>query len=354
MSGHREMKTVAMYLPQYYQTSINDLRFCSGYTEWYAVLRAESYFSNHRQPRVPLNDNYYNLLDVETMRWQQNIAKTYGIDGFCFYHYYFSPEKMALEKPAEIFCQNRDIDMEFCFCWANESWGKSGNKWSNKFANPEQSDLIQTYGEKQQWGLHYQYLSKFFKDERYIKINGKPIFLIYRPDEIPNLTEMIEFWNEMARYDGYAGIYIVGINMKSSITGIEAVLYHAPNCAYYKSNTTIGYINNVMVKDYETVWKNILGIKHFGSEKAYYGAFVDFDNTPRYGNDHGMCMVNNEIEIFEKYLRELVLKNKQAGNEILWINAWNEWGEGNYLEPDELKEYKYLELIKKICSEEEQ
>lgn len=350
----RIMKKVAMYLPQYYRTDINDQRFCAGYTEWYAVQRAEAYFESHRQPRVPLDNRYYTLLDVKTMKWQKQIANRYGIDGFCFYHYYFGPENLALEKPAELLLQNTDIGIEFCFCWANESWGESGNRWSNKFADQKSVDLIQTYGEKEQWILHYQYVSKFFKDERYIKLQHKPVFLIYRPDDIVVLSAMIDLWNELAIFDGFAGIYFIGINTKSPIDELDAVLYHAPNCAYYKKNTTIGYINDVMVKDYETVWKNIIDLEHRGSQKAYYGGFVDFDNTPRYGNHHSMCMLNNRIEIFERYFEKLVLKNKQANNDILWINAWNEWGEGNYLEPDSQLRYSYLEIINKVCKKVEE
>ena len=348
------MKKVAMYLPQYYRTDINDRRFCSGYTEWYAVQRAESYFAGQRQPRIPLDNRYYNLLDVETMKWQKSIANRYGIDGFCFYHYYFGYGKMTLEKPAEMLLQNTDINIEFCFCWANESWGQSGNRWSNKFANPNNADLIQTYGDKEQWISHYEYVRNFFKDERYIKINHKPAFLIYRPDDISMLSAMIDLWNELAVSDGFAGVYFIGVNIKSRINEVDAVLYHAPNCAYYKKNTTIGYQNNVMVKDYETVWKNIIDLEHIGSYKAYYGGFIDFDNTPRYGNNHGMCMLNNRIDIFENYFEKLVLKNQQVDNEILWINAWNEWGEGNYLEPDSQMKYSYLEIIRKVCKKVEE
>lgn len=343
------MKIIAMYLPQYYQTPINDQRFCPGYTEWYAVRQAIPYFEGHRQPRIPKDNNYYNLLNLETMIWQQKIARQYGVDGFCFYHYYFGSEKTALEKPAEIFLQHSDIDIEFCFCWANESWGQSGNRWSDKFANSESVDLIQTYGGKSQWILHYQYVSKFFKDDRYLKIDQKPIFLIYRPDDLIELSAMTDLWNNLAVSDGFAGVYFIGVNMNSSIHGINAVLYHAPNCAYYKKNTTVGYYNGVMVKDYETVWKNILALNHNGNQKAYYGGFVDFDNTPRYGNIHGMCMINNQIDVFEKYFGQLVLKNQQAHNEILWINAWNEWGEGNYLEPDQQVGCDYLKIVNDLC-----
>ena len=176
------MKIIAFYLPQFHDIPENDKWWGKGFTEWVNVKKAQPLFPGHCQPRVPLNDNYYDLLDDDVKIWQANIAKEHGVYGFCYYHYWFSG-KMLLEKPMEQMLANKKVDIPFCICWANVSWTKS---WVN-----ENKILIQQfYGDRKEWKEHFDYMLPFFKDDRYIKEEGKPLFVLYRPETVEHLNEM--------------------------------------------------------------------------------------------------------------------------------------------------------------------
>lgn len=161
-----------------------------GFTEWTTVRGAASLFEGHKQPIKPLNNHYYNLLEKETMEWQTALMKKYGIDGQCFYHYYFKDGRQILEKPAENLLKWKDIDMPFCFCWANQTWARTwsnirGNSWADKFekkgnAGDDGILIEQHYGREKEWKAHFEYLLPFFQDERYIKLNGSPVFIFSR------------------------------------------------------------------------------------------------------------------------------------------------------------------------------
>ena len=184
------MKVISMYLPQFHRTKENDEWWGEGFTEWTTVKSAEKFHQSQYQPRVPLNCNYYSLLEKSTMIWQADLMKQYGVDGQCFYHYWFKDGRQILEKPAQNLLQWKEIDIPFCFCWANESWARTWsrigdkNPWANIFEREERNGsgilLEQKYGEEEQWKRHFEYLLPFFKDERYIKIENRPVFLIYK------------------------------------------------------------------------------------------------------------------------------------------------------------------------------
>ena len=192
------MKIITFYLPQFHEIPENNEWWGKGFTEWVNVKKAQPLYEGHEQPRVPLNENYYNLLDPNVQVWQAKIAKEYGVYGFCYYHYWFNG-KLLLEKPMENMLKNRDIDIPFCVCWANEPWTRA---WVG-----ETKVLIpQLYGEKREWKEHFDYLLPFFKDSRYICDDGKPLVVIYRPEVIECLNEMLDYWNELAIQEGFEGV----------------------------------------------------------------------------------------------------------------------------------------------------
>ena len=194
------MKIIAFYLPQFHTIPENDEWWGEGFTEWSNVKAAKQLFENHRQPRVPLDNKYYNLLDRDTLAWQIELAKKYGVYGFCFYHYYFDGH-MLLEKPMEIMRNDPTLNIPYCISWANENWT---NAWK---ADGNVKTLIQqTYGDKGQWRAHFEYLLPFFKDENYIKEDNRPFFVIYRPEIIPCLNEMLDYWNQLAIENGFCGM----------------------------------------------------------------------------------------------------------------------------------------------------
>lgn len=199
------MRFIAFYLPQFHTFPENDEWWGKGFTEWTNVKKAKQLFSWQYQPRKPYQDNYYDL-DKEfktTMSWQIRIAKEYGLEGFCFYHYWFENGKKLMEKPIENFLKDQELDMPFCLSWANEPWTRAWDGSSQQVIMP------QAYGDKEEWMKHFEYLLSFFKDDRYIKVDEKPMFLIYRIELIPNIDEMLKLWNDLAIKAGFDGLFIV-------------------------------------------------------------------------------------------------------------------------------------------------
>lgn len=350
------MKIISMYLPQYHRVKENDEWWGEGFTDWTTIKNAVKFCDQQYQPRIPLNKNYYDLQQKETMRWQTELMKKYGIDAQCIYHYWFRDGRQILEKPAQNLLQWRDVYMPFCFCWANESWARTWsrisnkNPWANTFEkkrglNDSGILLEQKYGEEGQWKQHFEYLIDFFKDDRYIKIDNKPVFVIYKAALIPCLAEMTKKWNQWAREYGFAGVYIIGANgNQASEKSLDEILYHEPQHTmsifdYRKKDRT-----NIQILDYDEVWEEILNF-YSTSKKVIYGGFVDYDDTPRRGKE-GIIVENADPERFKVYLAELIAKNIANGNDMIFINAWNEWGEGMYLEPDQKYGEKYLDAVR--------
>lgn len=376
------MKIIAYYLPQFHRIPENDKWWGEGFTEWVNVKKAESLFEGHHQPRIPLNNNYYNLLDVEVMRWQTEIAKKHGIYGFCFYHYWFDG-KMLLEKPVENYLKEKSIDFPFCICWANEHW-------TNQWVADQHSVLIeQRYGGKKEWKEHFDYLLPFLKDSRYIKKDGKPVFVLYRPDLVEARKEMIEYWNELAVKAGLTGICFMCQRPDAMLTGLKSDLSMFDYCieyqpsvaikniSYKKQNFTflrkmkrsmvlfvekhfkvagnsmsLGRINKTEVKrfTYDELWQYVINMKPL-TKKSIPGAFVNWDNTPRKGN-RGTVLTEVTSEKMHKYLSEQIRHaKKDYHQDMMFMFAWNEWAEGGFLEPDEANGYGYLEAIKAALEE---
>lgn len=362
------MKLVAFYLPQYHSIPENDQWWGKGFTEWTNVKKAKTIFRNQIQPKIPLNNNYYNLMDKSTVEWQTKLMKEYGVYGFCYFHYWFTGKKL-LEKPAENLLKWKDIEQPFCFAWANVTWARTwtavkgtATTWVSLDGNRKEKGILieQLYGEEENWREHYLYLSQFFKDKRYIKVSNKPMFLVYHINDIVHAKEMFALWNNLAVQDGFSGIHIVSINdMPDNNEYVEAVVQYG-NYTQYDFHFWTRIYNILIHKlklswrpkanilNYEAVWKNLVKKRPLKGIKNYRGGLVTYDETPRKGKQ--ACFIKGASpEVFEKYLRLQIEKAENVCHtEYIFIDAWNEWGEGNYLEPDVEHEYAYLEAIKSI------
>ena len=190
------MKIIAFYLPQFHNIPENDEWWGDGFTEWVNVKKSKPLYEGHYQPRIPLNNNYYNLLDDDVKKWQVDLAKKYGVYGFCYYHYWFSGH-MLLEKPMEQMLMNKEIDLPFCICWANEPWTKAWVGDAKKVLIP------QNYGREKEWKEHFDYLLPFLRDPRYITVGDKPLLVLYRPEIVGCLNEMLDYWNKLAIESGF-------------------------------------------------------------------------------------------------------------------------------------------------------
>lgn len=348
---------LAVYLPQFYENEDNNRWWGRGFTDWETVKTAEKYYAGHDEPRIPLDGKYYDLSRKETMQEQARLAREYGIDGFCFYHYYFKGGKKELELPAENLLKWKDVNMRFCFNWASEPWIRSwsrvsGNVWAEKFEDvgveKQKSVLIeQDYGNYNDWVYHFEYLLPFFRDERYVKREGKPLFIFYSPDDIKPLREMTACWRGLARQAGLPGLFLVGARMNGPKEYLDAALIYEPRNSINELNNVdkAEIKNGIRCFDYQMAWEKILESRPFFEYKTYFCGISGYDDTPRRGRS-GESLIRNTPEIFRQYLAKLLWKSIGYGNEYLFINAWNEWGEGMYLEPDERNEYRYLEAVR--------
>lgn len=379
----KHIKTIAFYLPQYHAIPENDKAWGDGFTEWTNVRKAKPLFDGHYQPRIPLNNNYYNLLDTSVMEEQGKLAQKYGVYGFCYYHYWFKNGKKLLEKPLEAMLQNPNVTIPYCLCWANENWTK---KWDggNKELIAEQD-----YGTEEDWEKHLQYFLDFFRDPRYITCNGRPVLLIYRPTEIPCVQQMLQYWDRRAKELGFPGVCFVVQNgsayfnpkfemgqfsyqvkfepffadtlkgksnwgQKKKVFALLRKLHllefvHGRYMKHKGSSSQTSEKKEQVVFDYDVIWENIL--KENTDKYLLEGACVDWDNTPR--TNTGYRVAGATPEKFGHYYSELISKiRKHNEMPVVFVNAWNEWGEGAYLEPDEKYGYSYLEELKKALDKD--
>ncbi|MCI8771644.1 MAG: glycosyl transferase [Lachnospiraceae bacterium] len=351
------MKMIAFYLPQFHRIPENDEWWGEGFTEWTNVKKSKPVFRGHYQPRIPLHQNYYNLSDPDVMVWQMDLAKKYGIYGFCFYHYWFAGKKL-LEKPVEDMLKNGRANLPFCLSWANEPWTRT---WDGKIGSREVL-IGQDYGGKADWKEHFEYLLQFFKSPNYIKYHEKPVFLIYRAQNVEGLEEMMDYWQKLAKKSGLQGIAFFQMNTiygyKKSARGFDGIVDFEPvrtlalsksfwalkcrfflSCDFLPAKVKYSDILNEMVKDERLL-----------DSKRFYGMFTGFDNAARKGIK-GLLIYKNSPESFGHFLDIQVKRSIAEGKEFLFINAWNEWAEGAYLEPDERYGYGYLEAVKRVSVE---
>lgn len=346
------MRFWALNLPQFYETAENNQWWGKGFTEWTSVKNAKPLYKGHQQPLIPLNNYYYDLSKETTIRWQAELARKYGIEAFVYYHYWYEGRHL-LEKPCEILLEQEDIDIKYCFCWANHSWTRA---WDGK---NHEILIEQTYGNEREWEAHFKYLLPFFKDKRYVRIDGKPVLFIYKPADITNGDERIAYWEQRLIEENVAeGLYIIeyisSFNVKPSLKKSDAVYEDEPNFSCRFEISPISKAKRVICKtlkvtdyqDYDKLWRLIIHKKNtYAGRKIILGGFPRWDNSPRKGKNSRVIRTATP-EKFRQYISELVKIDRKDSLGILLINAWNEWGEGAILEPTELDGYGYLEVIK--------
>lgn len=342
---------IAFHLPQYHPIPENDAWWGEGFTEWTNVAKAQPIFDGHYQPHVPAQLGYYDLRTPSTMKAQADLAREYGIHGFCFYHYWFNG-KLLLETPLHQMLQSGQPDFPFCLCWANEDWtrvwdGKSGEI----LIRQDYNDADDT--------AHMEYLLQFFRDGRYIRINGKPLFLVYRASKMPDPKRTTDLWRDIARREGIGELYLCRIESSSeeridpSIFGFDAAVEFQPdwNCLPQKQQAPA--YGKQHVYKYDDFRDNVLG-KIEPSYVRHPCVLVSWDNSPRRENGIAQIFIESNPANYGKWLRETVDKVNESprAEKLVFINAWNEWGEGNHLEPDEKYGTAYLEATKAAVDRE--
>lgn len=363
-----DTKIIAFYLPQFHETEDNNKWWGKGYTEWNAVKNAKRLYKGHAIPRVPLDDRYYDLSEenATTLKWQAELAKKYGIDGFCIYHYWFAG-KRELEKPVEILRNHKEIDIEYSLSWDSATWKRTW--YADKY---EQEILVeQNYGDEEMWTRHFNDILPDFMDERYIKIDNKPVFHIYHAYIIPCLLEMKQCWNRLAKEHGFDGIYFVLGDVEyrqdpKMLESADAYYNFEPTHAFYEYyHKKYGFlcvakagikkrINKIFHTSFlpdkrpaKGIYQIIQKLDRNAEKLTFLGTFVDYDDTPR-RQLKGTVYTGNKISYFEECLAQQLQYSRKTNKAFLYINAWNEWGESAYLEPDEKNGYQYLEAVKRV------
>lgn len=346
-----QVKPIAIYLPQFHAIPENDAWWGEGFTEWTNVKKATPRFKGHYQPHVPLNEDYYNLDDVEVMRRQADLARAHGVYGFCFYHYWFNG-KLLLEKPLHQWLETKDIDFPFCLSWANENWTR---RWDGK----DKEQLITQEYSLDDDRKHIQYLIQFFKDERYIKVGNKPVFLMYRSESHPFIQEATDIWREEAIKAGFDGLHLIRTEsfekgIVPATHGFDAAVEFAPdrassgkkmlkaNSIHYLLNKTL---HNLGLKpdkryenglyDYETLAREMTQ-KEPPAYTYFRCACPGWDNSAR-RKKNAIIYVNSSPDKFKNWLEHIMVwteDNLPEELQYMFINAWNEWAEGCHLEPD--------------------
>jgi hypothetical protein len=367
------IKPIAFYLPQYHPIPENDEWWGKGFTEWTNVTKAKPLFKGHYQPRLPAELGFYDLRVPEVRKRQAELARENGIYGFCYYHYWFGDGKLLLERPINEVQLSKEPDFPFCFCWANETWE---GRWYGVI-NEKRTLIEQKYNGVLDYVSHFNYLKQFFLDERYIKIDGKPLFQIYCPHLVPDLDEFMSVFNKEAYKIGLPGIHFMGGqktpisflgSLDSRISSSFTIAFEQAKKSIYKLNSLVnsnklffkffkgkinfGFFNKVETYDYEQFIKVMDKVHDLDAQscQAIFPIVInDFDNTARAG-ERGIVLNNSNPLFFKSHLlnaEKSILKNS-LNEKIIFVKSWNEWAEGNYLESDLKWGNEYLKAFKRF------
>lgn len=352
-------KIIALYLPQFHPTPDNDEWWGKGFTEWTNVGKAKALFPGHYQPKVPADLGYYDLRVPEVREQQAQLAREAGIYGFCYYHYWFGHGKQELELPFNEVLAFGKPDFPFMLCWANESW--HAKFWDKDGKASSKKMLIEQTYDEDDIDPHFYHLLPAFKDSRYIKIDGCPAFMIYHPDEMPDPGKFINRWQELARQNGLSGITFFSYQCNN--ISEDSIARHRDYGIDYVVTTRLMqdwwlhrsfgtrlrnkihyYLGLPNVSEYSELYKWLNGAECL-SENVCPCIIPNWDHTPRSGNN-GLVLVNSTPELFKKHVDDTIDLIKNKSNRIIFLKSWNEWGEGNYVEPDLKYGHGYLDAIK--------
>lgn len=356
-------KIIAFYLPQFHPIPENDFWWGKGFTEWTNVGNAKPLFWGHYQPKVPADLGYYDLRIDEIAEEQSRMALEAGINGFMYWHYWFGEGKTIMDMPLKKMLSNEKIEIDFALCWANHSW--FAKNWNASKTDCEDKLLIeQKYLGKNDCILHFNSVLQSFNDPRYIKINNKPLFGLYQPYSMPNVDEFIDIWNDLSKRNGFDGIYFMAFNSRtggyeefkktrydmcvvdcvadsrtSDFRNLRRLLYYV--CKRLKIPQVVNY----------TRYVNYC-VNFFKNNEDVVPCIVpNYDHTPRSGRS-GLILYKSTPEKWENLLNKIKIildkKSQNINSNFIFIKAWNEWAEGNYLEPDMKYGNRYLKAIKKV------
>lgn len=372
-------RVIAFYLPQFHPIPENDQWWGKGFTEWNNVVRARPMFRGHYQPHLPADLGFYDLRLPEVRQQQADLAREAGIEGFCYYHYWFGNGRQLLERPFNEVLASGKPNFPFCLCWANHDW--TNKTWVKGKSTRRDSMIMKMEYSMKDHIAHFNSVLPAFRDKRYITVDGKPLFAIYQPKAIPDVGKFIELWQKMAKENGLPGIHFVGYSVNSSgrsVKGNKLSLWATDEAAeHYQSVLSLGFdavlstglsraqsmskgklkmlfyyltknsfLPTSNICDYAEVMRNYY-VKEDAWENVYPSLMPQWDRTPRAGKATNP-LINATPEKFQKTIENALklIKEKAPEHQILFLKSWNEWGEGNYVEPDDRFGHGWLDAIR--------
>ncbi len=381
-------RAIAFYLPQFHPIPENNDWWGEGFTEWTNVRQARPLFAEHYQPRIPSELGYYDLRSSETREAQAELAHSHGIEGFCYWHYWFAGRRL-LERPFNAVLESGEPDFPFCLAWANHSWTAA---WVGR---PWELLVDQTYPGRADYEAHFRAVRDAFADDRYITVDGKPLFLVFRPDKLANALEFTDCWRELALKAGFKGLYLLGIlnaGADASALGLDGgvhkglgnLLTFLPSGFQQKAELrrrsqillerpSLEYVHQAIARWQRPSWLGPFDDLHDGISEGLllpsvysYRELVEaqsrglqvgrdefpcvtpnWDNTPRVGR-WGWVLHESSPELFAKHLRRALssIADRPFDRRLVFVKSWNEWAEGNHMEPDERYGRGYLEAAR--------
>jgi len=348
-------RIIAFYLPQYHPIPENDAWWGKGFTEWTNVGKAKPLYRGHYQPRVPADLGYYDLRVPETRQAQADMARSYGVEGFMYWHYWFGGGKRLLERPFNEVLASGEPDFPFALAWANETWKGFAHGLTNR------NTLIeQRYLGEQDYIDHFHAVLPAFRDRRYITVDGKPLFMVYKPLQHPDMQAFVELWQRLARENGLPGIYFVGqaeVGQEQKILrlGMDAAcIFRMMECVNRRP-----FLKKVVQRIKINLFKHPRVFRYAEAARWFVGPedtrddiiptiYSGWDHTPRSGCE-GTVFSHYTPDVFERHVKQVLraVENKPASLKIVFVKSWNEWGEGNYMEPDRRYGLQFLERLKK-------
>ena len=348
-----DVQLIAFYLPQFHPIPENDAWWGKGFTEWTNVRRAKPNFVGHHQPHVPAELGYYDLCDARTRAAQADLARSHGVHGFCYYYYWFNGRRL-LHRPLDEVLQSGQPDFPFCLCWANENWTR---RWDG---GRDELLLAQTYSPENEQRLIADLLP-VFRDRRYIRIDGRPLLLVYRANLLPEPRRATEAFRRIARAAGEAEPYLAMVHIAGmpnpSDWGFDAAVEFPPHAM--EADVITEHVDKLNPDFVGEVWDYISAARFAIARpvpdfRFFRGVMVGWDNTPRLQNS-GQIFVNSHPENYRRWLTAMVeqtARKNPPAERLVFLNAWNEWGEGCHLEPDAQFGRGYLEATRAVLAQE--
>jgi len=355
---------IAFYLPQYHVIPENNMWYGEGFTEWTNVRKAKSYYKGHNQPIIPGELGYYDLRNPQVRLKQAELAKEAGISAFCYYHYWFGHGKQLLEMPINEVVKSGSPDFPFCIAWANHTWYKK--MWDAEKSVLNRELLIkQEYPGLDDASAFFYTLLPIFKDNRYLKIQGKLAFVFYKVEDIPYLDEFKELWQSLAIKENLPAFFFMSYSdeiyriQDKRHKECDATILALNTEAVSKGNRKLRNIYRailsiisikihkpIQIYEYKKLLKKLVS-PLFKEERIYPTLIPNWDNTARRGTG-AFIFQNSSPELFKKHCAMVfkLIKHKKKENQIVFLKSWNEWGEGNYLEPDKRHERAWLQALK--------